>query len=239
MLNLSLNIELLGLAIVSGIIPPLCWLWFWLREDKKHPEPKGLIGLVFIMGMATVAIVLPLEKMIQNFSLPYNWELIAWAASEEVLKFLMVVILVSSTNQADEPTDWPIYLITVALGFAALENVLFLLKPFSLGQAAVGLLTSQLRFLGASLLHTIASGVIGIAIGLSFFMHGFKKIFYVILGLILSVALHSTYNFFIIATGGQKFLQIFSFLWVGAIIVMLVFEKLRRMNLQTNTKATL
>lgn len=226
--------KILAIALLSGIVPSLAWLWFWLREDRKNPEPKGLLAIVFLIGMLSVMIVLPIQKMIQGLSLPYEWEIAAWATAEEILKFLTVLLIVSSTNQADEPTDWPIYIITVALGFAALENALFLIKPFTLGQTTVGLLTGQLRFLGSTVLHTIASGIIGISMGLSFFMGSLRKTLYIFLGVILAIALHTAYNFFIMKNGGADFLKVFSFLWVGAIMVMLIFEKLRRMDLKAN-----
>ena len=219
-----------GIAFFGGILPSILWLLFWLREDHKNPEPKGLLAIAFVMGMITVMIVLPIQKIIQSFAWPNGWELVAWAGTEEILKLLTVLLVVSSTNQADEPMDWPIYIITLALGFAAVENTLFLLQPITVGDTAVGLLTGHLRFLGATLLHTISSGIIGISMGLSFYMGSLRKKLYVLLGVLLAVALHSIFNFFIIKNGGSDFLKVFAFLWVGAIIVMLVFEKLRRMN---------
>ncbi len=222
--------KILSLAFLGGIIPALFWLWFWLREDRKHPEPKGLVGLVFLMGMLAVIVVLPLQRMIQSFNLPANLELTTWASAEEMMKLIFVLIVVSSTRQADEPTDWPIYLITIALGFSALENSLFLLKPLSLGQTTVSLLTGQLRFLGATLLHTVSSGIIGIAMGLSFYGSNFNKKMSMLFGIILAITLHSIFNFFIMKNGGSDFLKVFSFLWVIVVIVMLIFEKLRRMN---------
>ncbi|OGI89532.1 hypothetical protein A3B01_00040 [Candidatus Nomurabacteria bacterium RIFCSPLOWO2_01_FULL_41_52b] len=233
MLNIG-NPKIIGIAFLIGIIPSLLWLWFWLREDRKNPEPKGLLAMVFFLGMASVLLVLPVQKVVQGFSLPHGWELVAWAGVEELIKFLMVLFIVSNTSQADEPTDWPIYLITVALGFAALENTLFLIKPISLGQTAVGLLTGHLRFLGSTLLHTVSSGVIGVSMGLSFFMDGRRKFLYTIVGIILAIGLHSAFNFFIMKNGGADFLKVFSFLWVGAIIIFLLFEKLRRMDLNNN-----
>ncbi len=226
--------KILAIAFLGGIIPAILWLWFWLKEDRQNPEPKGLLALVFIMGMVTVMLVLPIQKIVQSFSFPYEWELIAWASIEEVVKFLIVLLVILNTNQADEPTDWPIYIITLALGFAALENTLFLLKPLALGDTIVGLLTGHLRFLGSTLLHTISSGIIGISMGLSFFIHGFKKYIYILTGIFLAIALHSAFNFFIMKNGGSDFLKVFSLLWIGAIIVMLLFEKLRRMNLSIN-----
>jgi len=220
----------LGLALLGGIIPSLIWLWFWHREDKKCSEPKGLLTIIFIMGMAAVILVLPLQKLIQaHIHAPYL-QTILWASAEEIIKFLAVLIILYGTIHIDEPVDWPIYLITAAVGFAALENTLFLLKPLALNQAVAGLLTGHLRFLGATLLHTVCSGILGIALGLSFHMDKFKRNFYMVCGLIVAVVLHSAFNFFIIKNDGIDFLKVFAFLWVVTIIVLLLFERLRRMS---------
>jgi protease PrsW len=218
-----------ALAILMGIIPSLLWLWFWLKEDKKNPEPKELLAMTFIMGMVAVIVVLPIQKLIRTYINSNELELVLWASAEEIIKYLAVLIIVLKTAQIEEPVDWPIYLITAALGFAALENTLFLIKPFSLDQTTVGLLTGHLRFLGSTLLHTVASGTVGIALGLSFHMKENRKKLYLLGGLILAAALHSTFNFFIMRSNGGDFLKVFAFLWVVVVIVMLVFEKLRRM----------
>lgn len=227
---LTTDPKILTLAFLGGIIPSLLWLWFWLKEDDKHPEPKILLTIVFIMGMASVVVVLPIQKFIQGIISSPDIQLVLWASVEEILKYLAVLLILYKTNNASEPIDWPIYLITSALGFAALENALFLVKPFSVSEATVALLTGQLRFLGSTLLHTIASGTIGIAIGLSFYMQEFKKKWFLLIGFIVSIALHSAFNFFIIKNDGSNFLKVFAFLWVVTIIVMLLFEKVRRMS---------
>ncbi|OGI94253.1 hypothetical protein A3A03_03215 [Candidatus Nomurabacteria bacterium RIFCSPLOWO2_01_FULL_40_18] len=226
--------KILILAFGVGIIPSLLWLWFWLKEEEKKPEPKAVLALVFILGMVAVYFVLPIQRFIQAQVDSNNWELILLASSEEIIKYLAVLIVLFRTNYADEPIDWPIYLITAALGFAALENTLFLIKPLSLGDATVSLLTNhQLRFLGATLLHTVASGILGSAIGISMHMGQLKKKLYLIVGLGLAITLHSVFNFFIIEVNGNDFLEIlkvFGFLWVVTIILMLLFEKVRRIN---------
>ncbi len=222
--------KILGLAFLGGIIPSLLWLWFWLKEDKKNPEPKRLLTIIFIMGMIAVICVLPIQKFIQAHVNSSNWQLILWASAEEIIKYLAVMIILYKTTYANEPVDWPIYLITTALGFAALENALFLVKPLSVGGNTVGLLTGQLRFLGSTLLHTVSSGILGIALGISLHIKGLKKNWYAVVGLVLAIALHSVFNFFIIRNSGSDFLKVFAFLWVVTIIVMLLFEKVRRMN---------
>ena len=220
----------LVLAFAGGMVPALLWLWFWLKQEEKNPEPKGVLALVFLMGIVAVAFVLPIQKYIQAEVGGEELRLVLWASAEEVLKYIAVLLVLYRTKFIDEPIDWPIYMITAALGFAAIENMLFLIKPLSSGATAVGLLAGGLRFLGANLLHSISSGILGIALGISLHMGGVVKKFYLLVGLILAIALHSAFNFFIIRNGGSDFLKVFAFLWVATIIVMLLFEKVRRMN---------
>lgn len=221
--------KILLIAFISGLIPSLLWLWFWLKEEE-NPEPKILLTLVFILGMISVIVVLPIQKFIQSHTDSYNAQIILWATAEEILKYIAVLLILYKTHNADKPIDWPIYLITGALGFAALENALFLIKPLSVDKATVALLAGQLRFLGSTLLHTISSGTIGIAIGVSFYMKEWQKKSFLLIGFLIAIALHSAFNFFIIKNDGNDFLKVFAFLWVVTIIIMLLFEKVRRMS---------
>ncbi len=228
MAMLNYDPKVLGMAIIGGIIPSLLWLWFWTKEEK-NPEPKKVLTLVFIMGMLSVICVLPIQKFILTHVVGENDRIILWAASEEIIKYLAVVIILYRTRFIDEPIDWPIYIITAAVGFAALENALFLIKPLSLGQDTVSLLTGQLRFLGSTLLHTVTSGILGISLAISMHREWFVRKLYLLTGLIFGIALHTVFNFFIMRNSGSDFLKVYGFLWVVTIIVMLLFEKVRRM----------
>mgnify|MGYP001405797894 CR=1 FL=1 len=223
------DIKTFGLAFVFGIIPSLLWLWFWLQEDRKNPEPKGALSVVFFMGLVSVIFVLPIQQFIQAHIKDSTVDLLLWATAEELVKFLAVVVVIYRSNLTDEPIDWPIYMITAALGFAALENTLFLIQPLNVGDTVVGLLTGQLRFLGSTLLHTVTSGIVGLAMGASVHLSGFKKNLHLVEGLLLAISLHSIFNFFIIQNDGNDYLKVFAFLWVVTIIVLLIFEKIRRM----------
>ncbi len=221
--------KILIFAFLAGVIPALLWLFFWLREDKKKEEPKALLTMIFIMGMISVIFVIPIQRFVQSHVSDHQLQLVLWASIEELIKYLAVILILYRSPFIEEPIDWPIYIITCALGFAALENMLFLIEPFNLGNSIVGLLTGQLRFLGSTLLHAVASGTIGIAMGLSFFMNSGMKKIYLIIGIILSIVLHSVFNFFIMNNDGGDFMKVFAFLWVVTIIIMLLFEKLRKM----------
>jgi RsiW-degrading membrane proteinase PrsW (M82 family) len=147
---MAASVTPLAIAIAGGLLPALAWLWFWLREDSKHPEPRNLIALAFLAGMLTVAAVIPIQKFTAGyFMLGTTATFAAWAAIEEVCKFLAARITVLGRRTTDEPIDAVIYMVTVALGFASVENALFLLNPAIAGQLSTTLLTSDLRAIGA------------------------------------------------------------------------------------------
>ncbi len=224
------NPKIVALAFLGGIIPALFWLWFWLKEDQKKEEPRGILPIIFILGMVAVACVIPLQKLVQDLTHNEIFRIIGWAGVEEIMKYLAVLVIVYKTSYVREPVEWPIYLITAALGFAALENALYLLKPLGLGATTVSLLTGQLRFLGATLMHSITSGILGISLGVAYHLDGWKRRWHIFIGIVLAITLHSVFNFFIIKNDGSDFLKVFSFLWVVTIVVMLLFEKIRRMS---------
>lgn len=225
----DVGIKTVLIAIVCGLVPALIWLWFWLKEDKERPEPKGLLLITFVLGMATVIIVLPIEKFFDRFLISQTSIVIAWAVVEETFKYGAAAIVALRSKYADEAIDFPIYLMTTALGFAALENGLFLLNPAVVGNATVSLLTGNLRFLGATLLHATASAIVGISLGLAYYKGRRIQQLYLMWGLLGAIFLHSVFNFFIMK-GTENFFQVFAFLWVVTIIVLLLFEKLRRID---------
>jgi len=229
MIELLQEPKTLLLAIISGAIPAIFWLWFWLRqEDNDEPEPVGLIVISFLLGGLLVFVAICLEKYSLNFIKNNNIQIIVWAAIEELLKFFGIMIIIYGNRNIDRPIDYPMYFIAAALGFAALENILYLLNPFNVSGTVVGMLTGNLRFLGSTLLHAISSAMIGSALGLSFYLEKDRKK-YLLIGVICAILLHSVFNFFIMKGSGENFLSVFGFLWVVTIINILIFEKLKRM----------
>ena len=150
-------------AFLLGLVPALFWLWFWLREDKKNPEPILLIIITFIAGMAVVPLALPLQKLASNLYIGANVMFI-WVVIEETLKYAAALLVIFWNRAVDEPIDYIIYLIAIALGFAALENALFILNPLLLDEYTTVAVTGSFRFLGATLLHVLASSTIGICL---------------------------------------------------------------------------
>ena len=238
MMHLFSDPKTLLYAILGGGFPAVFWLWFWLKEeDEGHREPRGLIVLTFLVGAIMVLVAVWAEKYSTEFVTGHTSQVIVWAAIEEILKLIGVGLIFAGTNVIDEPIDYPMYFIACALGFAALENILYLLHPLQVNGTIVGILTGNLRFLGSTLLHLIASSMIGSALGLAYYIKNYK-IPYMLCGLVCAIVLHSIFNFFIMKGSGENFLSVFGFLWVVAIITILIFEKLKRMGAEGQVPLT-
>ncbi len=233
-----LSFETLFFAFLGGILPAMVWLYFLLKEDRRCPEPRSMIALAVVAGMVSVAIVLPLERL-AVLTLPAGIPvLIGWAAIEETVKYLLAAIVILWRRAVNESLDLVIYMLTVALGFAALENTLFLIAPFSGGNMIEGLLTGNLRFIGSTLLHVVASSVIGFALAFSFRKSRWVRTIFAVVGLILAIALHALFNFLIIDGSGSFTLLAFFMVWSGAVVLFALFELLkyfRYRTLPTNT----
>lgn len=222
-----MTLATLGYAFLGGLLPSLIWLYFLLQEDARHPEPKTLIALTFVTGMAAVPLAIPLEQLAVHIFGKGIPLLVSWAIIEEVLKFGMAAIFILWRPAVDEAVDYVIYMLTVALGFAAAENMLFLIAPIADGHLASSILTGDIRFLGSTLLHVLASATIGFAIAFSRSYPFPTRVLSVVSGLILAIALHTAFNALIMGAGTSTTLAAISLVWTAAVIFFAAFEVLK------------
>jgi protease PrsW len=169
-----------------------------------------------------------MQKYIAAFLVSQTIIFTVWSGIEEVMKYVAARLTVLGRREDDEPIDAVMYMVTVALGFAALENALFLLSPLAGETALQTFMTGNLRFVGATLLHVLSSAVIGVAIALAFYKSRGTKIVAVGLGVILAIALHSGFNFLILNTAEEHLLRTFGIVWLGLAALLAVLEYVKR-----------
>ncbi len=244
------NIEPLFIAFVGGILPALVWLWFWLRQDRENPEPRGLIALSFAAGMAVVffvalaqGFILKMMPLVMSgidllaaqftFTAPTNEtvQAVLWSFVEEFGVFATVFLLAYQSKHFDEPVDAIIYLITAALGFAAMENTLYLLKDIMNGGAITILLDSNLRFIGATTLHIVSAAILGIAFAFAFYGKFWVQFIAGLVGILLATLLHAHFNLSIMnAYGTLNTLTVFAPFWgaiIGIIILIQIVKRIK------------
>ncbi len=222
-----MTLTTLGYAFLGGLLPSFFWLYFLLKEDARCPEPKKLVAFAFIAGMFAVPLALPLEHFARATLVGTGTVLLAWAFIEELLKYVMAAVFILWRRAVDERPDYVMYMITVALGFAAAENMLFLLTPLSDGNIAGTFLTGNLRFLGATLLHVSASAMVGFLLAFVATFNSHKRVIATVLGLILAIVLHTAFNTLIIKEGASTALAAFFLVWTIVVIFLAAFEVLK------------
>ncbi len=227
--------------IIFGVLPSLTWLFYYLRKDL-HPEPKGMILKIFLWGaLITIPVFFIqigssflLDKIDINSTVKniIYWFLII-ALSEEFFKYLVVRIKVLNNPNLDEPLDIMLYMVIAALGFAALENILYLFPP--VGQMSFNelidrtLIIDFIRFIGATFLHTLCSAVIGYAVAISLCDQK-NRWLEAGLGILIAVLLHGLYDFSIMTLDGYiKFVIPVIVILLLAFLVFSGFDKLKKM----------
>jgi len=152
------------------------------------------------------------------------------ALVEEVLKYLVVREKVLFDPEFDEPVDTPLYMIISALGFAAFENILIFLSPeIFLLPLEETLILISFRFISATFLHALSSGLFGYFLALSFFERK-RQFRLTVIGLILATIFHGFYNFSIMEMEGKlRFLILLIILISLAFIVSLGLKRLEKM----------
>ena len=223
-----MSAQTLFFALSGGILHALLWLWFWLQEDRLHPEPRGMIIRTFVAGMVAVPLVLPLEQLIQkHYALDLTIVILLWASAEEIFKWAAAGLAAFDTKEYDEPIDAVMYMLTAALGFAAMENVFFLVTSISNTNVVESLVTGNLRFIGATLLHVLSSGIVGLFMGLSFCRGWFTRKISLILGIVFAILLHTLFNIYIMKSGGTSIFIVFCFVWVAVLLLIAGFQKVK------------
>ena len=226
----SSNLEIILFPLLA-ILPGVVWLLIFLREDA-HPEPPGMILRVFLFGSLSAIPVILIFNFTESllgvfFSLLLVKVIIIAAIApflEEITKYLVVRFSALKHPECDEPVDFMIYAVTAALGFATVENIIFLLPiaEFSLQELVTD---SFIRFVGATLLHAIASGIMGYFLAVSVLQ---KKKFLALLGVLVAIILHALYNSFILLNIANVFIPLL--LVIFLFILFLCFNRLRNVD---------
>lgn len=124
-------------TIALAVIPAIILFVVIYRKDRLHAEPIGQLAKAFLLGIASVFVslvfVIPLGLMGLYVDEPTSvmdcvrFSLFAAALPEESAKLFMLWLAVRKNPYFDERMDGIVYAVCVALGFAATENIFYLI----------------------------------------------------------------------------------------------------------------
>jgi protease PrsW len=227
---------LIVLIVFLTLLPGLAWLFFFLHEDI-HPEPKRLIFYTFCFGvLASIPVFLFQffgEKFIsESFSGTLAIPIISLfflAFVEEVFKFFAAYWAVGKSPELDEPIDAMIYMIVAALGLATIENFFVITGIVKIG--GIDMFSNLvnvivLRFVSATLLHALSSGLLGYYWAKGRLRKKTGK--YILLGILIATLVHFIFNYLVLSFQNVDLLLYPSmFLVFAAFFTLKDFQKLR------------
>ena len=120
--------------LIAAILPALVLIYFIYRRDNRNPEPVGQLLKAFGYGILSAGIVSLfggiIDFLITLFYIPIVSEIyiafVGAAIPEEAAKLFMLWLFLRKNKYFDEYMDGIVYAVCVSMGFAALENIMYL-----------------------------------------------------------------------------------------------------------------
>ena len=198
------------MGFILAVLPPLLIAFYIYKQDKFDKEPKELILKSFLFGCLSVVPILILE-LIFNENLFSNYFLYMFcgvALVEEGMKYFFLKKYLYDKPDFNEPFDGIVYAVMVSLGFATVENLVYVFIYYPDQQISVAIQ----RMISAIPLHASCGVIMGYYVGLAKFSTNSRKL--LIKGVFFATLLHAIYNYFILADNG-----VYSILSVLALIL--------------------
>ncbi|MFZ2906721.1 MAG: PrsW family glutamic-type intramembrane protease [Cyclobacteriaceae bacterium] len=203
-------ISLLALALAPGIA---IGIYIYLK-DKHEREPLSLLFISFMYGVLSTAVTLlisfPLETILifseRNAVHQMGNAFFKVALVEEFSKFIFIRFILYRNKNFNEPFDGIVYACMVGMGFATLENILYVFQ--------YGAPTGFVRMFTAVPAHATFAVLMGYFLGKAKFTHR-KEIYYSVIALLVATAFHGAYDYF-------WFIAYIPGIWVGAILSLIV-----------------
>jgi RsiW-degrading membrane proteinase PrsW (M82 family) len=221
---------LLGLALAPGVA---IILYIYLK-DKHEREPVILLLTSFLYGglstILTLGISLPVGYLIllreddivhQFFNAMFKVALI-----EEFSKFIFVRFVLYKNSNFNEPFDGIVYSVMVGMGFATLENIIYVFQ--------YGMTTGILRMFTAVPAHAMFGVLMGYFLGQAKFTQH-KEFLLSVLALAAATIFHGLYDYFWFIADAR---DVWAGIWMGSILSLALGIILSRKAIRLHQQAS-
>lgn len=188
------------LTLLLAALLPSAVIMRWFHTRDAEPEPRGALWKTFGWGVASIIPVLvvvrtyagAVESITDPLMLGLAEAFLCAAVPEEFFKYVVVAGFATRLRDFDEPMDGIVYGVAASLGFATLENVLYV--------AEGGLVVALIRAVTAVPGHALYGAVMGVYVGRAVFEPA-RANRHMTLALFWPIVLHGLYDFPLLAAG--------------------------------------
>lgn len=183
--------------ILAATLPAILILFYVYKQDK-FPEPKAIVFKTFLFGCGITLGVELFIPVIDNYSKNYfDGEtfyffnsFIRAAFLEELFKLFIIVFYCCRKVDFDEPMDGLVYGVAASLGYAAYENIEYVLYFYKDPSFEI----AYIRAISAIPLHALTGVIMGFLITQSIFESKYNYL-NLLLALLIPVSVHGFYNY--------------------------------------------
>lgn len=228
------------LLLILALLPIFILGYYTYSKDNKK-EPKLLLLKLFLGGFCAVILTVIISNVLRSFFHVFNgnikefgsiklliYTFVMISLIEEISKFLFTYILSYHDREYDELYDMIVYSVFVSLGFALIENILFIFD------GGIQVAISRLFFA----VPTHASVAVFMGYYLSFAkladINNNKKLKnkYLFLSLLVPITLHGIYDYMVYS---NSYIMYYLFFLFTIILFIKANKKLAEMSLMTTT----
>ncbi|AIF43548.1 glutamic-type intramembrane protease PrsW [Virgibacillus sp. SK37] len=194
----------------AGVAPALALMSFFYLKDR-FAEPMGLIIRTFILGALLVFPIMFIQHILSTEGIstdPFLQSFFAVALIEEFFKWFIIMYTIYHHSEFDAHYDGIVYAVAVSLGFATVENILFLLTN------GIGYAVSRALFPVSS--HALFGVIMGYYFGKAK-VHTTNKKRNILFAFLIPFLLHGLYNYILKTIASDWLLLLIPFmiaLWV-------------------------
>ncbi len=200
-----MNLLLLAFAPVVII---LVYIYF---RDKYEKEPFSLLLKTISAGAFITIPVIYTESWLEKYMGYFpGYQAVIYQAffvagfTEEFFKFIFLYYLIWRNKEFDERIDGIVYAVFISLGFALVENLMYVYK--------FGTITGYARALTAVPAHALFGVTMGYYFSFAKFYNK-RKIWNLLSALIVPALLHGIYDFILMSQNGYYFIVFIPFVY--------------------------
>jgi RsiW-degrading membrane proteinase PrsW (M82 family) len=201
------------LVLVSlSILPGFFIMSLIYNLDEQNKEPLWLLAIAFILGAVNLHLDIDILEYLLSFNtvqdgiLSAGIEALTVSSTEEILKFIVVLLIIYPNKYFDEPFDGIVYSVFVGMGFATAENLTFVLQS----SASLALM----RMISAVPAHFVSAVIMGYYLGKAKRKKKAQLIF-IPLAILIPIIFHGLYDYFL-------FIDFVPGIWIGGIATLII-----------------
>ncbi len=220
-----MTVRILLFAAMFPVMLVLAWIY---RQDKLEKEPGHLLLKLFLLGVVSAVPAMLLEIVmsipISTITRPALWAFADTFAGvalvEELCKFVFLMIGSWRSKDFNYRFDGIVYAVFVSLGFAALENILYV---FQLG-LGVAISRALLSIPGHAVFAVFMGTFYSVARGRANRNEGGCALM-LVLGLVLAVLFHGFYDFCLTVESAALYYVFFVYALLADVFAVLLVRR--------------